>query len=94
MLGRQGQGNNTTFRAQDASYSHENRRTHVGGSGGGGGGGAQRDESYSLLLELSSQEPTMQACFKIIESTCLARGIDLEIAGSPPSEEFRKFISR
>jgi hypothetical protein len=81
------------FRAQDASYSHENRRTHVGASGGGGGG-AQRDESYSLLLELSSQEPTMQACFKIIESTCLARGIDLEIAGSPPSEEFRKFISR
>ena len=54
----------------------------------------RREESYHLLLELSSQEPTMQCCFKIIESTCLARGIDMEIRGKPPSQEFRTFVSR
>ena len=63
-------------------------------SPGGAGMGLQRDESFHLLLELSNQEPTMQACFKIIESTCLARGIDMEIAGRPPSPEFRNFICR
>jgi hypothetical protein len=46
------------------------------------------------LLELSSQEPTIQLCFKIIESTCLARGIDMEIGGKSPSLEFRMFLSR
>lgn len=45
---------------------------------------ADRDESYFLLLELTSQEPTIQNCFKIIESTCLAQGIQLQIdAGKP-----------
>ena len=52
------------------------------------------EESYHLLLELCAQEPTMQACFKIVESTCLARGIDMEIGGKPPSLEFRNFVSR
>ena len=28
-------------------------------------------ESKSLLLELGCSEPTLQLCFKIIESTCL-----------------------
>jgi hypothetical protein len=55
---------------------------------------AQRDESYNLLLELCSQEPTIQLCFKIIESTCLARGIDVEICGKAPSGDFRMFLSR
>lgn len=54
----------------------------------------RREESYHLLLELCSQEPTIQCCFKIIESTCLARGIDMEIRGKPPSQEFRTFVSR
>lgn len=54
----------------------------------------RREESYHLLLELCSQEPTMQCCFKIIESTCLARGIDMEIGGKSPSQEFRAFVSR
>ncbi len=54
----------------------------------------QRDKSYSLLLELCSQEPTLQSCFKIIESTCLARGIMLQIGGKEPSEEFRRFVCR
>ena len=54
----------------------------------------RREESYHLLLELCSQEPTIQCCFKIIESTCLARGIDMEIRGKPPSPEFRTFVSR
>jgi hypothetical protein len=36
----------------------------------------------------------MQCCFKIIESTCLARGVDVEIGGRQPSPEFREFMSR
>lgn len=54
----------------------------------------RREESYHLLLELCSQEPTVQCCFKIIESTCLARGVDLEIGGKQPTSEFRTFVTR
>lgn len=61
-------------------------------SPGGAGMPMQRDESYHLLLELSSQEPTMQACFKIIESTCLARGIDMEISGELEHVRFMSCI--
>lgn len=32
-----------------------------------------RDESHFLLMELAAQEPTLQNCFKIIQSTCLAQ---------------------
>jgi len=59
-----------------------------------GGSFGSREESYHLLLELCSQEPTMQCCFKIIESTCLARGINMLIGGKPPTEEFRTFLNR
>lgn len=52
------------------------------------------EESYMLLLELSSQEPTIQSCFKIIEATCLARGIQLKIRGRAPSDTFQKFLDR
>lgn len=51
-------------------------------------------ESYKLLLELSSQEPTLQSCFKVIESTCLAKGIQLRIRGRAASEQFQKFLDR
>lgn len=53
-----------------------------------------KEESYMLLLELSSQEPTLQSCFKVVESTCLARGIHLKIRGRPASKEFQKFLDR
>lgn len=52
------------------------------------------EESYMLLLELSSQEPTLQSCFKVIKSTCLARGIHLKIRGRSASHEFQKFLDR
>lgn len=53
-----------------------------------------REESYMLLLELSSQEPTLQSCFKVIESTCLARGIGVKIRGKNASTDFQQFIDR
>lgn len=53
-----------------------------------------REESYMLLLELSSQEPTIQSCFKVIESTCLARGIQLKIRGCQASKDFQRFLDR
>lgn len=53
-----------------------------------------REESYMLLLELSSQEPTLQACFKIIESTCLARGVGLKVRGRNVQPSFQAFLDR
>lgn len=53
-----------------------------------------REESYRLLLELSSQEPTLQACFKVIESTCLARGIGLKVKGRNVLPSFQSFLDR
>lgn len=53
-----------------------------------------REESYMLLLELSTQEPMLQSCFKVIESTCLARGVHLKIRGKTVSAEFQKFLDR
>ena len=38
-----------------------------------------QDESYMLLLELSTQEPILQSCLKIVQSTCLAQGIQMKI---------------
>jgi hypothetical protein len=59
-----------------------------------GGRADSREESYMLLLELSSQEPTLQSCFKVIEATCLARGIQLKIRGRNASKDFQTFLDR
>jgi hypothetical protein len=72
----------------------QNKFTHFAGRPSHQHNSKQSDESYSLLLELCCQEPTMQSCFKIIESTCLSRGIDLEIRGKGPSDVFRQFVTR
>lgn len=45
-------------------------------------------ESERLLLELASVEPTIQQCFKIMESTCLSQGIFCKIDGKAAKEEF------
>ena len=67
-------------------------------------------ESQSLLLELVTLEPTMQArpaplfvpcftcltfqqaCFKIIESTCLSQGINCRVEGSRISDAFQRHL--
>jgi len=49
-------------------------------------------ESRALLLELGCYEPTLQQCFKIIESTCLSQGIYCSINGSECSSEFQKHL--
>jgi hypothetical protein len=49
-------------------------------------------ESKFLLLELGCSEPTLQLCFKIIESTCLSQGICCFINGSQCTERFQKHI--
>ena len=51
-----------------------------------------RDESYFLLLELITQEPTMQNCFKVIEGSCLAQGVQLKVGGGAPSKAFQRFM--
>lgn len=52
------------------------------------------DESYLLLLEFASQEPTVQACYRVIESTCLSQGIQIRIKGSRPSDAFNRHLCR
>ena len=49
-------------------------------------------ESKSLLLELGCSEPTLQLCFKIIESTCLSQGICCLINGNQCTARFQKHI--
>ena len=49
-------------------------------------------ESQSLLLELGTSEPTLQQCFKIIESTCLSQGLFCSINGTKCTRQFQKHL--
>lgn len=49
-------------------------------------------ESQALLLELGCYEPTLQQCFKIIESTCISQGIFCSLNGSECSKQFQRHI--
>lgn len=49
-------------------------------------------ESQALLLELGTSEPTLQQCFKIIESTCLSQGIFCRIKGVECTKKFQTHI--
>ena len=49
-------------------------------------------ESQALLLELGTSEPTLQQCFKIIESTCLSQGIFCSINGRECSAQFQRHL--
>ena len=49
-------------------------------------------ESQALLLELGTSEPTLQQCFKIIESTTLSQGIYCSINGVECSKQFQAHI--
>ena len=51
-------------------------------------------ESQALLLELGTSEPTLQQCFKVIESTCLSQGVDCRINGHDCSPKFQKHLDR
>lgn len=52
------------------------------------------DESYALLLELCMQEPMVQSCIKIVQSTCLAQGITIKVKGRHASASFDAFVER
>ena len=49
-------------------------------------------ESQALLLELGTSEPTLQQCFKVIESTCLSQGVDCKIRGGEANERFKRHL--
>ena len=49
-------------------------------------------ESQALLLELGTSEPTLQQCFKIIESTCLSQGIYCSINGRECQPDFQRHL--
>ena len=49
-------------------------------------------ESQSLLLELATSEPTLNQCFKVIESTCLSQGIHCRVDGAEVSEAFQRHL--
>jgi hypothetical protein len=49
-------------------------------------------ESQALLLELVTSEPTLNQCFKVIESTCLSQGIHCRVGGAEVSEAFQRHL--
>jgi len=49
-------------------------------------------ESQHLLWELSTSEPMVLQCFKIIESTCLSQGLFCRVDGEEVSKEFQLFL--
>lgn len=49
-------------------------------------------ESEQLLLELACVEPTIQQCFKIMESTCLSQGICCKIDGKLAQSDFLQHL--
>ena len=49
-------------------------------------------ESEQLLLELATVEPTIQQCFKVMESTCLSQGIFCKIDNKVASNKFLDHI--
>jgi hypothetical protein len=49
-------------------------------------------ESESLLLELVTSEPTIQQCFKVIQSTCLSQGIHCRVDGADVSDAFQRHL--
>lgn len=51
-------------------------------------------ESFDLLMELMSQEPTVLACLKIVQCTCLAQGVVCRIKGSSASKQFEQFVEK
>lgn len=77
-----GDVSSTTFRRPDARAYGSSSRYNA------------RDESYMLLLELAMQEPTLQSCIKIVQSTCLAQGITMKIKDRYASPNFQSFVDR
>ena len=51
-------------------------------------------ESQALLWELGTSEPTLQQCFKVIESTCLSQGITCQVNGQDCSQRFQRHLDR
>ena len=49
-------------------------------------------ESRALLLELGCYEPTLQQCFKIMESTCVSQGIYCNINGAECKPDFQRHV--
>lgn len=47
---------------------------------------------FELLIELMTQEPTVLNCLRVVQSTCLAQGIQCKIQGKKCSEDFQEFI--
>lgn len=46
-------------------------------------------------MELAAQEPTIQNCLKIIQSTCLAQGLEMRIGNKgKPSDRFQRHLQR
>lgn len=61
---------------------------------GGLGVGAAREIELSrkLLLELSTQDPTVLQCLAIIRATCLTQGVRCYIDEEPCGEDFQAFV--
>ena len=50
--------------------------------------------TYSLLMELMGSEPTILACLRVVQSSCLAQGFECKIKGSRVSPLFHDFLQQ
>jgi hypothetical protein len=49
---------------------------------------------FELLMKIAGDDACMQACLKVITSTCLAHGIGIECESGKATEKFTAFVQR
>jgi hypothetical protein len=49
---------------------------------------------FEILLKIVSEDACMQACLKVISSTCMAHGIEIECPTGKATPEYTAFVQR
>jgi hypothetical protein len=49
---------------------------------------------FEILLRIITEDPTMQSCLKVIVSTCLSHGIEVESKSGKSTDEYAAFVQR
>ena len=57
------------------------------------GGEYNEDESLQLLLEIVTQDPLVQQALKVVQGTCLSRGIFLQVRGKQMTKKFEQYVN-
>jgi hypothetical protein len=49
---------------------------------------------FELLMKIATEDATMQACLKVVTSTCLAHGIEIECKSGKATQQYIDFVQR